>query len=106
MRSGEGHVRRRKPRRTYVSNAPTFLAEMRDPEQLRLDLEGLARFPHPTLLTNGDNSRPEFAAVVERLARVMPQAERRTIAGAGHVPHVTHPADYARITLDFLSRLA
>lgn len=93
-------------RRTYVSNAPTFLAEMRDPEQLRLDLEGLARFPHPTLLTNGDNSRPEFAAVVERLARVMPQAERRTIAGAGHVPHVTHPADYARITLDFLSRLA
>ena len=93
-------------RRAYVTNAPTFLAEMRDPEQLRLDLEGLARFPHPTLLTNGDNSRPEFAAVVGRLARVMPRAERRTVVGAGHVPHVTHPADYAQITLEFLSRLS
>src|SRR5918992_1380354 len=93
-------------RRAYVTNAPTFLAEMRDPEQLRLDLEGLARFPHPTLLTNGDNSRPEFAAVVGRLARVMPRAERRTVVGAGHVPHVTHPTDYAQITLEFLSRLS
>jgi pimeloyl-ACP methyl ester carboxylesterase len=92
-------------RRMYVINAPTFLAEMRDPEQLRLDLEGLARFPHPTLLTNGDNSRPEFAAVVATLARAMPRAKRKTIIGAGHVPHVTHPTDYARITLEFLLRL-
>jgi pimeloyl-ACP methyl ester carboxylesterase len=92
-------------RRMYVINAPTFLAEMRDPEQLRLDLEGLGRFPHPTLLTNGDNSRPEFAAVVATLARVIPKAERGTLVGAGHVPHVTHPTDYARITLEFLSRL-
>jgi pimeloyl-ACP methyl ester carboxylesterase len=92
-------------RRTFVTNAPTFLAEMRDPEQLRLDLDALARFPHPTLLTNGDNSRPEFPAVVARLARVIPRAERRTIVGAGHVPHLTHPADYVRITLEFLSRV-
>ena len=92
-------------RRTYVTNAPTVLAEIRDPEQLRLDLEGLARFPHPTLLTNGDASRPEFPAVVARLAQVMARAERRTVVGAGHVPHLTHPADYVRITLEFLSRL-
>jgi pimeloyl-ACP methyl ester carboxylesterase len=92
-------------RRTYVTNARAFLAELRDPEQLRLDLGALAQFPHPTLLTNGDSSRREFAAVVARLAGVMPKAERRTVVGAGHVPHVTHAADYARITLDFLSRL-
>jgi pimeloyl-ACP methyl ester carboxylesterase len=92
-------------RRTFVTNARTFLAEMRDPEQLRLDLEGLARFPHPTLLTNGDNSKPEFPAVVARLARVIPGEERRTIVGAGHVPHLTHPAEYVRITLEFLSSL-
>jgi pimeloyl-ACP methyl ester carboxylesterase len=92
-------------RRTFVANAPMFLAEMRDPEQLRIDLQGLARFPHPTLLTNGDNSKPEFPAVVAKLARVMPRAERRTIVGAGHVPQLTHPADYVRITLEFLSRL-
>jgi len=89
-------------RRTYVTNAPTFLAELRDPEQLRLDLGALAEFPHPTLLTNGDSSRPEFAAVIARLAGVMPRAERRTVVGAGHVPHITHAAEYARITLEFL----
>jgi pimeloyl-ACP methyl ester carboxylesterase len=92
-------------RRTFVTNAPTFLAEMRDPEQLRLDLEGLARFPQPTLLTNGDSSNAEFPAVVARLAEVIPGAERRTIVGAGHVPHQTHPAEYVCIALDFLSRV-
>jgi pimeloyl-ACP methyl ester carboxylesterase len=92
-------------RRTFVTNAPTFLAEMRDPEQLRIDLDGLARIPHPTLLTDGDASNPEFPAVVARLAQAMSSAEHRTIVGAGHVPHVTHPAEYVRVTTEFLSRL-
>jgi pimeloyl-ACP methyl ester carboxylesterase len=93
-------------RRIFVTNAPTFLAEMRDPEQVRIDLEGLSGFPHPTLLTNGDNSRPEFPAVVAKLAETIPGAERRTLVGAAHVPHLTHPADYAGLTLEFLSRVA
>jgi pimeloyl-ACP methyl ester carboxylesterase len=93
-------------RRIFVTNAPTFLAEMRDPEQLRIDLEGLSGFPHPTLLTNGDNSRPEFPAVVAKLAETIPGAEWRTLVGAGHVPHLTHPTDYAGLTLEFLSRVA
>jgi pimeloyl-ACP methyl ester carboxylesterase len=92
-------------RRTFVANAPTFLAEMRDPEQMRIDLDALARLPHPTLLTNGDSSNPEFPAVVARLAQVIPKAERKTLVGAGHVPHVTHPADYVRVTLEFLTGL-
>jgi pimeloyl-ACP methyl ester carboxylesterase len=92
-------------RRTFVTNAPTFLKEMRDPEQLRIDLDGVARFPHPTLLTNGDKSKPEFLPVVAKLAETLPRAERRTLVGAGHVPHLTHPADYVAITLDFLARV-
>lgn len=92
-------------RRTFVTNAPTFLEEMRDPEQLRIDLDGLARFPHPTLLTNGDESKPEFPPVVAKLAETIPRGERRTLAGAGHVPHLTHPADYVALTLEFLSQV-
>lgn len=92
-------------RRTFVTNAPTFLEEMRDPEQLRIDLHGLARFPYPTLLTNGDGSKPEFPAVVAKLAETIPRGERRTLAGAGHVPHLTHPADYVTLTLEFLSQV-
>lgn len=93
-------------RRIFATNAPTFLAEIRDPEQLRIDLESLSGFPHPTLLTNGDNSRPEFPAVVAKLAETIPGAERRTLVGAGHVPHLSHPTDYAGLTLEFLSRVA
>jgi pimeloyl-ACP methyl ester carboxylesterase len=92
-------------RRTFVTNAPTFLEEMRDPEQLRIDLDGLARFPHPTLLTNGGESKPEFLPVVARLAATIPGAQRRTLAGAGHVPHLTHPAEYVALTLEFLSQV-
>ena len=90
-------------RRTFVSNGPTFLVETQDPEQLTIELDGLRRFPHPALLTQGDGSKPEFAPVVTKLAEAMPQPERRIIVGAGHVPHLTHPADYIALTLEFLS---
>jgi len=39
--------------------------------------------------------------LAERLGRV-PQLERRTIAGAGHFVHIEHPAETARVVLDFL----
>jgi pimeloyl-ACP methyl ester carboxylesterase len=86
-------------RNTFVSNAPTFLDETRDPDGLDLDLGALARFDRSALLTFGDASPPFFRAVVDRVAAAMPRATRFTFAGAGHVPHLTHPADYVqRIT--------
>jgi pimeloyl-ACP methyl ester carboxylesterase len=93
-------------RRTFVANAPTFLEEMRDPEQLRIELDSLARFPHSTLLSQGDSSKPEFPPVIAKLVEAMPYAERRTIIGAGHVPHLTHPSDYVALIIEFLSGIA
>ena len=90
-------------RRTYVTNAPTFLAEMRDPAQVRLDLEGLARFPHPTLLTNGDNSRPEFCGrgrkPCPRDAESGAQDGRRSWARPSRNAPCGLRADHARIPL-------
>jgi pimeloyl-ACP methyl ester carboxylesterase len=86
-------------RQTFVRNAPTFLDELCDPDAFALDLDALARYGKPALLTHGDHSPPMFAPILDRIAALLPQAERHLYAGAGHVPHLTHPADYARVTL-------
>ena len=78
-----------------ISNAPTFLDEMRDPEVFTIDLAALATCPHPALLTHGDQSPTWFVPIVAKLATVLPRAETRVFAGAGHLPMVTHPAEYA-----------
>jgi pimeloyl-ACP methyl ester carboxylesterase len=91
-------------RQTFVRNAPTFLDELRDPDAFALDLDALARYGKPALLTHGDQSPPMFAPILDRIAAVLPQAERHLYAGAGHVPHMTHPADYARVTLECVLR--
>lgn len=88
-------------KRTMVANAPTFLDEERDPDIASLDVDGLARVVAPTLLSDGAESHPAFAVVIERLAALLPHAERATLAGAGHVPHRTHPVDYTALLSSF-----
>ena len=46
----------------------------------------------------------EFAAwvgITERLAAGLPHAELQTMAGAGHVPHRSHPQEYAGLLSGF-----
>jgi pimeloyl-ACP methyl ester carboxylesterase len=93
-------------RQTFVFNAPTWLDEVRDPEALELDLDGLRRFAPPALLSRGDQSPPFFPLVVDRVAAAMPDAKTWTYAGAGHVPHVTHPVEYVRVVRDFIAGAA
>lgn len=88
-------------RQTMIENAPTFLDEANDPEQLAFDLEWIRGFSHPVLLTLGDQSPPTFAPVIAKLAETLPFAEAITFAGAGHVPHTTHPEVYAEALTTF-----
>lgn len=90
-------------RATWVANAPTWLDQSRDPERLALSPELLATSPLPVLLTGGDRSPPAFAPGVARLAAATPHAIRRTIAGAGHFPQLTHPKAFASCLSEFLS---
>jgi len=90
--------------RTLIDNAPTFLDEANDPEQLAFDLEWVARFERPVLLTNGDQSPPPFAPVVAKLARALPDAEVLVFRGAGHIPHATHPQHYVEATRAFIHK--
>ena len=89
--------------RTIIENAPTFLDECRDPQQLMFDLEWLRGLSLPVLLTMGDQSPPIFAPVIRKLARMLPPAEVVTLEGAGHIPHATHPEMYVE-TIDRFAR--
>lgn len=83
-------------RRTFVTNAPTFLDETRDPESLRLDLDALRHFHARALLSHGTTSAPFFPLVVNLVANVLPNCEKQLYVGAGHVPHLTHPAEFVQ----------
>ena len=89
-------------RQTFIFNAATFLDEQRDPEWLAIDLQGLASFSPSALLTQGDHSAPFFPLIVEKLARALPQAQRQTLLGAGHVPQLSHPEEYVEAVGSFI----
>ncbi len=93
-------------RETFVRNAPTFLAEIDDPDSLRLDFGMLSSFRGPVLLSQGDQSPRLFAPIVGKVAAALLQAVRHTFPGAGHVPHLTHPRSYVERLEAFLGSVA
>jgi pimeloyl-ACP methyl ester carboxylesterase len=84
-----------------IENAPTFLDEANDPEQLGFDRDWIRGFFRPALLTLGDQSPPPFAAVVGKLAEALPSVEVLTFPGAGHIPHATDPDAYVEAIIAF-----
>lgn len=93
-------------KQTFIENAPTFLDEANDPEQLAFDLDWLRGFSQPALLTLGDQSPPIFAPVVTKLVEALPRVEVGTFPGAGHIPHATHPDAYVEAILAFTRKHA
>jgi pimeloyl-ACP methyl ester carboxylesterase len=89
---------------TLIENAPTFLDEASDPEQLAFDLESIRGFSQPVLLTVGDQSPPIFAPVVAKLTKALPRAEVLTFPGAGHIPHATDPEAYVEAVIAFVRK--
>jgi len=86
-----------------IHNAPAFAGEQRDPKWASADLGGIAC---PVLLTRGDSSPVWFAPLMEAVSAELPAAEVATIAGAGHVPHVTHAAEYVELLTRFAEGVA
>jgi pimeloyl-ACP methyl ester carboxylesterase len=92
-----------KMRETFVFNASTWLDEMREPAAFTVDLDRLAYYRGPLLISQGDQSPPFFGAILEQIARVQPGASRHLFRGAGHVPHLTQPDDYALVVGSFIN---
>jgi len=88
-------------REMFLLNAPTWLDELDDPEAYRLPVERLAGSGIRMLLTWGELSPPHFSRATERLRLVVPDAERGPLAGAAHVPHLSHPEAFAAMAAGF-----
>jgi pimeloyl-ACP methyl ester carboxylesterase len=57
----------------------------------------------PTLLIAGSRTRAPTRAVVDLLARTLPNATVEVLRGAGHMSPFTHPSELNRSILSFLS---
>jgi pimeloyl-ACP methyl ester carboxylesterase len=80
---------------TFIGNAGTWFDEMNDPDSLTIEVASLSGFTGPALLTQGTESPPFFGVVLDKIAPALPGAQRQTITGAGHTPHMSHPKEYA-----------
>jgi pimeloyl-ACP methyl ester carboxylesterase len=78
-------------RGVFVANAGTYLDECLDPDGPSIDSTALAATTVPLLLSHGTESPTLFPAVVRELSTLVPDAHLAVVAGAGHVPHATHP---------------
>jgi pimeloyl-ACP methyl ester carboxylesterase len=85
-------------RAVFVQNAPTYLDELRDPAQLRIDPEALSRLEMPVRLTHGSETLPLFRRTIDRLMELIPGASHERIDGAAHVPQLTSPDRYVEVT--------
>ncbi|MGJ3237073.1 MAG: alpha/beta fold hydrolase [Anaerolineae bacterium] len=92
-------------RQILITNAPTFLNELRDPEAFSFDLDQLRSFPHPVLLTISAEGLPFSPIIDEKLADVLPEAEQKTFSSADHNPQTSQPEAYARTIQNFFTRV-
>jgi pimeloyl-ACP methyl ester carboxylesterase len=79
-----------------------WVEEYSDPDSLRPSPNELAELLLPVLLTAGGQSPPFLGQIRASLARGLMNVAELDIPGAGHAPHVTHPAEYAGVLLSFL----
>jgi pimeloyl-ACP methyl ester carboxylesterase len=72
-------------------------------EESRPEKFELAELRMPTLVAVGENDKPDFRAIAERLARELPDAELAVIEGAGHLPSLERPEETAALVRRFLA---
>jgi len=64
----------------------------------------LGRLRVPVLVLNGEHDTRHRRLVGDALAYGLPHAERRVLAGAGHLANLDRPAEYTAAVTDFLLR--
>lgn len=68
------------------------------------DKQFASKISVPTLLINGENSPRVFHAIVDRLARAIPNIEVVRIPGSAHFPHMERPDEFNAAVLGFLAK--
>lgn len=92
----------REMQQMIIENLPVVVKD--DLEILQCDPEQVGSFQRPVLLTTGDETPPIYPAVIDKLVQVLPEPDVVTLNGAGHVPQITHPQQFADVIRDFTSK--
>jgi pimeloyl-ACP methyl ester carboxylesterase len=90
-------------REVLVENAPTWVDDFNDRDAIEFDPEWVEDFSRPALLTRGELSPPAFGPVLDMISDAIPGAEMVTLPAVGHIPHRTHPEEYAEVVAAFVS---
>ena len=85
--------------RSYINDAD-------DRSGYTIDLMRLASFGGPLMMSRGMQGPPLFDEIMDIVGEAVPRAQRYTFRGAGHVPHLTHPDDYAMVIGAYISGVA
>jgi pimeloyl-ACP methyl ester carboxylesterase len=89
-------------RQVMAANAPTLVDTIGDPHWANVPIPSCDSIP--VLLTDGDVSPSWLPGIVRAIAAFSyPHATRHTFCGAGHAPHLTHPADYLAVVGQWVS---
>jgi pimeloyl-ACP methyl ester carboxylesterase len=77
-----------------------------EPNPRSLDVDRLASYGGPLLMTHGDQSPPSVIQMLDEISDALPRTQRYIFRRAGDSPHVTHPDDYALIVGSFINGVA
>ena len=86
---------------TFIANADTFLDETKDQAGLSVNLDELAHFGKPTLLTYGGKGIVGGKFIIEKLAKAIPRSTVEVYSNDGHTPHITNPNEFTKRTVAF-----
>jgi pimeloyl-ACP methyl ester carboxylesterase len=88
---------------TMETNAFTVTDDIRDGWDIdSVDIAALAASSVPLLISTGSESPELEKGAAHELARRLPAAQLETLTGAGHIPHRTHPDNYAAKLIGFM----
>ncbi len=90
-------------RRAYALQLEVPEPELADP---LTGTAGLAGLEIPTLVLTGEHDMPDFTAAAAELAAALPNAQRATIPGAGHLAPLETPEAFRELLLSFLADAA
>ena len=94
----------RLPRETqeaFAAAAPNWPDELGALERADLDPSLLGGVDLPVLVAHGEVSPLYLREIAEAVAQALPNVERRPLPGAGHFPHISHPALFGGTALAF-----
>lgn len=86
----------------YLDMAPTLPREMAEVDKYRFHADRFHNFRTPTLLMNGGDSPPHFAAALDLLRAALPDQSTVILPGQEHIAMDTAPRLFVREVLNFL----